>query len=99
MARTFQHRIYTIQEGLLEEWVEKWHSLVVPLRREFGFEVHGAWLDHERNQFIWVLSYDGPESFRERNQEYWDSPRRVAMDVDPALYLVGRIIRDVTPVD
>ncbi|MER5624904.1 NIPSNAP family protein [Streptosporangium sp. NPDC002544] len=99
MARTFQHRIYTIQEGLLEEWVEKWHSQVVPLRREFGFEVHGAWLDHERNQFIWVLSYDGPESFQERNQEYWDSPRRVAMDVDPALYLVGRIIRDVTPVD
>ncbi|MEV4382060.1 NIPSNAP family protein [Streptosporangium sp. NPDC049644] len=97
MARTFQHRTYTIQEGLMEEWVEKWRSKIEPLRREFGFEIHGAWVDHERNQFIVVLSYDGPEGFRERNQQYWDSLNRLESGVEPLLYLAGRVIREVTP--
>ncbi|WP_433362956.1 hypothetical protein [Streptosporangium sp. CA-115845] len=61
-------------------------------------EIHGAWLDHERNRFIWVLSYDGPESFQERNQQYRDSPKRAEMGLDPSLYLVDRVIREVTPV-
>ncbi|MGW2161628.1 NIPSNAP family protein [Nonomuraea sp. NPDC001699] len=98
MSGTVQHRTYTIREGLLEEWSEKWRSQVVPLRLEFGFEIHGAWLDHERSQFVWVLSYDGPESFQERNQQYWASPERVGMGLDPSLYLVDRVVREVTAV-
>lgn len=98
MARTFQHRTYTIKEGLLREWVEQWQSQVAPLRREFGFEIHGAWVDHERNQFIVVLSYDGPESFRERNQQYWDSFVRLGTGGEPSLYLMDRVVREVTPV-
>ncbi|MEV0755839.1 NIPSNAP family protein [Streptosporangium sp. NPDC050280] len=98
MSETVQHRTYTIREGLLEEWAEKWRSQIVPLRLEFGFVIHGAWLDHERSQFVWVLSYNGPESFEERNQQYWTSRKRAEMGLDPALYLVGRTVREVTAV-
>ena len=67
MARTVQIRTYTVRAGLLDEWVDKWQRLVVPLRRDLGFEVHGSWKDHARSQHIWVISYDGPESFEEAN--------------------------------
>ncbi|MBG0814847.1 NIPSNAP family protein [Planomonospora sp. ID82291] len=98
MARTVQHRTYTIREGLLEEWAEKWRAQIVPLRLTFGFEIHGAWLDHERSRFVWVVSYDGPEGFAERNQQYWASPERAAMALDPSDYLVDRDVREVTAV-
>ncbi|MEV4092293.1 NIPSNAP family protein [Streptosporangium saharense] len=98
MPVTVQHRTYTIRQGLLDEWAERWRSQIVPLRLEFGFEIRGAWLDHERSQFIWVIAYDGPESFEERNQHYWASPRRAEMDLDPTHYLVGRVVREVSVV-
>ncbi|MFI9586012.1 hypothetical protein ACIHCQ_30170 [Streptomyces sp. NPDC052236] len=40
------------------------------------------------NQFIWLISYDGPETFAERNALYWASPQRAAMGLDPDDYLV-----------
>lgn len=49
MPKTTQLRIYHVRDGLLDEWVEKWRTLVVPLRLKFGFEIEGAWLDRERN--------------------------------------------------
>lgn len=58
LERTTQLRIYTIREGLLEEWAARWRELVVPLRLELGFEIGSAWLDRERNQFVWTISYD-----------------------------------------
>lgn len=40
---------------------------IVPLRMELGFVIGGAWVDRERNRFVWLIPYDGPETFAERN--------------------------------
>ncbi|RJL35758.1 NIPSNAP family protein [Bailinhaonella thermotolerans] len=98
MNGSTQLRVYTVREGLLDEWAGKWRELVVPLRLEFGFEIHGAWLDREKNQFIWLLSYAGPESFAERNAQYWASPQRKRMGLDPKEYLLKTEVREVEPV-
>ncbi|GAA2723994.1 NIPSNAP family protein [Actinocorallia aurantiaca] len=95
MPKTTQLRTYTIREGLLEEWAEKWRELIVPLRLKLGFELPGAWLDHERSRFIWVISYEGEDSFEEANERYWASPEREAMGLDPFAYLVDRDVRVV----
>ncbi|TDQ55405.1 NIPSNAP family protein [Actinorugispora endophytica] len=96
MSGTTQLRTYTVKEGLLDEWVERWRSEIVPLRLEFGFVLDGAWIDRERNQFVWTIAYDGPETFAERNQQYWASPKREAMSLDPKDYLVSTDVREVT---
>ncbi|NYH55754.1 hypothetical protein HNR06_005343 [Nocardiopsis arvandica] len=98
MAVTTQVRTYTVQEGLLDEWVRRWREEIVPLRLEFGFSLGGAWIDRERHHFIWEISYDGPESFAERNLRYWDSPARRAMDLDPQEYLVSTDVCEVVRV-
>ena len=95
MPRTVQLRTYTVRAGKLDEWVTRWRELVVPLRLEFGFEIHGAWVDRERSQHTWVVAYEGPETFEERNAAYWASPQREAMGLDPAQYLVGEEMRVV----
>ncbi|MGW6403375.1 NIPSNAP family protein [Streptomyces sp. NPDC055134] len=89
MPRTTQLRTYTVKEGLLDEWVARWRDEIVPLRLELGFEIGGAWVDRERNQFVWLIAYEGPELFAERNALYWASPQRKAMNLDPDDYLVS----------
>jgi hypothetical protein len=91
-------RTYTVREGLLDEWVERWRSEIVPLRLRFGFELSGAWIDRQRNRFVWTLAYDGPEGFEERNRQYWESPERENMALDPKDYLVDTDVREVTRV-
>ncbi|MFD8716558.1 MULTISPECIES: NIPSNAP family protein [Streptomyces] len=83
MPKTTQLRTYTVRDGLLDEWVQRWREEIVPLRLKLGFAIGGAWSDPEHSQFIWLISYDGPETFAERNALYWSSPEREAMGLDP----------------
>ncbi|MHA4815075.1 NIPSNAP family protein [Streptomyces aculeolatus] len=99
MPRTTQLRTYTVREGMLDEWVERWRAEIVPLRRGLGFTIGGAWADRERSRFVWLISYDGPETFAERNALYWASPERKAMNLDPDDYLVHTDDRTVETVD
>ena len=81
-----QLRIYTIKPGEMAAWISEWKSLIAPLRRKFGFEVVGPWtVDEER--FIWILRYDGPESWEEVDAEYYNSEERKAIDPDPARHI------------
>jgi hypothetical protein len=98
MSGATEHRVYTVREGLMDEWVRRWREEIVPLRLEFGFRIEGAWVERGNSRFIWVLSYDGPEGFEERNRQYWASPGREAMSLDPKDYLVSTEKHTVTRV-
>jgi hypothetical protein len=88
MPPTAQLRIYTIEDGHLEEFCELWRREVRPLRLAFGFSVDGAWLDRDANRFVWVISYAGPNRFEDRDAAYYESPERAAFDPDPAELVV-----------
>lgn len=79
-----QLRTYTIKRGALDEFAREWQATIKPLRIKIGFQVVGAWTVSESNQFIWILSYDGPKSWEEMDRAYFDSPERLAMEPDPA---------------
>ena len=84
MARVSQLRIYTIEDGKLDEFVQRWKAGVLPLRLGHGFTVDGAWVAREENRFVWILSYDGPETWEAANAAYYDSDERKALGPDPA---------------
>lgn len=96
--RTVQLRTYTIRPDRLDEWVEKWRTRVVPLRRELGFGIHGSWVDRERNQHVWVISYEGEDTFEEANERYWANSQRDDLNLDPNEYIVAEETRVVEEV-
>ncbi|MDG4791848.1 NIPSNAP family protein [Micromonospora sp. WMMD1102] len=96
--RLSQIRTYTVRPERLDEWVAKWRTLVVPLRQQFGFEISGSWVDRERSEHIWVISYDGDDSFEEANARYWASPQREAVNLDPSQFLLDEQVRQVETV-
>lgn len=89
MAKTVQVRIYDVRPERFDEWIEKFHQLIVPLRRELGFEIQGSWVDRERSQHIWIIAYDGDSAFEEANAAYWASPKRTELDVNPDDFLTA----------
>ena len=82
----FQLRVYTIQDGQLDEFVREWRELVLPLRQQLGFSVVGPWVNRDDSRFAWVVGYDG--DIREADERYYRSPQRGAMNPDPARLVV-----------
>ncbi len=79
----YQLRRYRIQPGKLQECVAAWRASVYPLRLQHGFEVVGAWTIEERNEFVWILGYDGPEGFAAADAAYYASAARATLSPDP----------------
>ncbi len=93
-----QLRMYKAKEGELDAFIEEWRSQIVPLRRKFGFRVEGAWCIRSTSEFIWIISYDGPEGFEARDAAYYDSPERKAVSPGPARHLAHTDTRLMEPV-
>jgi hypothetical protein len=82
-----QLRIYTINRGRMDDFVRAWRDGIYPLRLRHGFRIFGAWVVPENNQFIWVLSYAGPERWEDKERAYYESPERSLLDPDPTHYV------------
>lgn len=81
---TAQLRIYTINRGKVRQFAREWREQVAPLRIEHGFAIDGAWIMEDTNQFAWLLRYDGPEGWEEKEAAYYSSAGRTGMDPNPA---------------
>ncbi len=93
-----QLRTYTINKGKLDEFVKAWREGVYPLRLKKGFKIDGAWTIKESNQFVWILSYDGPEDWQAKQDQYYDSPERKTLSPDPAQHIARSAEWFISPV-
>lgn len=82
-----QLRIYTINRGKMDEFVQAWLKGVYQLRLRFGYRIPSAWVVAERNEFVWVLAHDGPESWEAREATYYGSADRAAVNPDPRQFI------------
>jgi len=44
------------------------------------------------------MSYEGPESFAERDAQYWASPEQAEIELDPKDYPLGTEVREIHPI-
>jgi hypothetical protein len=98
VAKVSQLRMYRIAEGRLAEFVHLWLTSLLPLRRRMGFTVEGAWTVRGEDRFVWIVSYEGEESFESKNAEYYDSPERKALDPNPAELIEESVELIISPV-
>ena len=83
---TTQLRIFTINKGRMDEFVQAWKAGVYPLRLKRGYRIDGAWVVKERNEFVWLLSHDGGD-WEALEAAYYASSERAAIDPDPRQYI------------
>ncbi|HLZ30052.1 MAG TPA: hypothetical protein VKV73_22245 [Chloroflexota bacterium] len=59
-----QVRIYTINRGMLDSWIELFNAKIVPTSARFGVHVVGAWANRPQNEFIWVREFESEEQLK-----------------------------------
>lgn len=82
-----QLRLYTIDKGRLDDFAKAWHAGVYPLRTSLGYRIPFAAKIPSTNQFIWLLAYDGPETWEAKEAAYYNSPARKTLSPDPAQWI------------
>jgi hypothetical protein len=87
MARRSQLRIYTLDPATADEFVSRFHEVLVPLRNAHGFSLDGAWLAEDKTRFTWVTSHDCPEGWDVAEKTYYADPRRINIGWDPRDYI------------
>jgi hypothetical protein len=93
-----QLRLYTIDKGRLDDFAAAWRAGVYPLRLKMGYQIPFAAKIPETNQFVWVLAYDGPESWERKEAGYYGSDERKRLSPDPAQWIARPEQLLVTPV-
>jgi hypothetical protein len=67
-----QVRIYTINKGMLDSWIQLFNDKIVPTSAQFGVHVIGAWVNRPQNEFVWVREFPDEETLK----TYEQSPER-----------------------
>jgi hypothetical protein len=89
-----QVRIYTINRGMLDSFVELWNSTAVPTGERFGVHVLGAWVNRQQNEFIWVRTLESEETLH----KYETSSERAAYSPKLGSHIAKIEVRNVESV-
>lgn len=88
-----QLRIYDIKPGKMDAFIGEFREKIAPSRRRHGFEILGPWVAPERNQFVWIASYEGPLNWEDAVERYYHSPERSSLDFDADDYIDSMNLR------
>ena len=95
-----QLRDYRIAEGELRRFIEEWRAGILPLRREMGFSIDGAWAVDDESRFVWLLTHPGDwNAFEVADRAYYTSPGRSSLDPNPARLIEAQVVTNLEPVE
>jgi hypothetical protein len=97
-ASVVQLRLYTIDKGRLDDFAAAWRAGVYPLRSSLGYRIPFAAKIPSTNQFVWLATYDGSESWERKEAAYYASAARAGLSPDPAQWIARPEQWMVTPV-
>jgi hypothetical protein len=66
-----QLRIYTINKGMMDSWLELFREEIIPRVHEAGMGIKTAWVNDERTQFIWIRTYGDKSEIEEKEAAFY----------------------------
>ena len=92
-----QLRIYTINRGMMDSWLNLFHKHLKPNPEKYGIPIESSWVNADRTEFIWVRSFDNVEVIQAKEDEYYSSPERIALGDQPKVHIAKTEVRVVEP--
>lgn len=93
-----QLRIYTINNGKMDEWLKVFEEQLRPIHTKYGIPVERTWVNDERTEFIWVRNFDSVEDMEKKTTTYVTSPERKALGAMPGSLIAKTEVRVIEPV-
>ncbi|MFQ6029697.1 MAG: NIPSNAP family protein [Dehalococcoidia bacterium] len=94
-----QLRIYTINRGMMDSWLQLFNEHIRPLHDRLGIPVVSSWVNADRTEFIWIRRFNNTEEIPGKEAEYFASPERQALADIPTSHIAKmevRVIDEVT---
>ncbi len=82
-----QLRIYTINRGMMDAWLQLFNEHIRPLHDRLGMPVQNTWVNADRTEFIWVRCFNSAEEIPAKEAEYFASPERTALGDRPTSHI------------
>lgn len=76
-------RIYTMNRGMLDDFVELWKGKLAPIHEQYGMKILGAWVNRPQNEFVWVRVFDDEADRQAKTKAYPNTPERKAIGDAP----------------
>jgi hypothetical protein len=70
----YQLRTYTVNRGMMDQWVEHFNEKVVGVMEKYGITVDAAWVNEAKDQFIWIRSFPSAAEVEPREAAFYGSP-------------------------
>ena len=69
-----QLRMYTVNRGMMDQWVKLFSASLVPLQENLGMKIDAMWVNEDKNQFIWIRSFADAEDLKAKEAAFGASP-------------------------
>lgn len=93
-----QVRIYTVNKGQMDEWLDIWTNQIAPVHARLGIKIEGAWVNRPQNEFVWVRSFADEADMQEKMKQFRESPERQALGDKLTGCLAKMEVRETEPV-
>lgn len=91
---TIQLRRYQLGPDSLDTFLWWWRERLLPVRRQYGFEILFGLINHEANEFVWAVRHSGDETaFDDADKAYSTSRERAlaVVGLPPDLVLATHV--------
>ena len=93
-----QLRVYTVNRGMMDQWVKYFNENVVPIMTDIGIKVSGQWVNSDGNQFIWIRSFSDADDLKAKEKAFYDSPAWQAVQDKARSHLARIEVHQMEPV-
>jgi hypothetical protein len=88
-----QIRIYTINKGEMDAFLEHFQTEVLPLHKAIGWDVVSTWVNRPQNEFIWVRTHIDADDLAAKTKAFQD--KRAEMNITLGANVAKMEVREV----
>lgn len=93
----YQLRTYTINDGMMDQWVKFFNETVIPIQENYGMRIEGKWVDEDGSRFIWIRSFADAEDLKAKETAFTSSPEWAAQVDRARSHIAGADVKTMTP--
>ena len=93
-----QLRTYTVNRGMMDQWVKYFNDAILPMHEKHGIKIDGAWVNEDKNQFIWIRTYSDAEDMKTRQDALYAAPEWKALVEKARSHLARTVFQVMEPV-
>jgi hypothetical protein len=88
-----QLRIYTINKGEMDAFLNHFENEVMPLHKQANWPVVATWVNRPQNEFIWLRTYSDAADLEAKTKAFQDA--RAAANITLGANVAKMEIREV----